>query len=176
MVTKAKPPSAAAAATVTEAVSPPPAVGAASGAQASSTRRKAPNRRKSPARLVKSKSTNKALGRIGEDLSCVYLKQHDYKILERNWRCKSGEADIIAYEGDTLVFVEVKTRSQTSCGLPEDAVTAKKRQRYEGIAINYLTRHSFPSSKVRFDVISITVFNELKAFLRHHRDAFASGE
>ena len=124
----------------------------------------------------KTKGHRKALGDAGEDLSCTYLEQNVFKLLERNWRCSSGEADIIARDEDTLVFIEVKTRSQPGCGLPEDAITARKRARYEDIAINYLMQHQFPSSKVRFDVISIILFSEQKAFLRHHRDAFSSYE
>ena len=122
------------------------------------------------------KGRRKALGEAGENLSCIYLEQNGFKLLERNWRCRSGEADIIAREEDTLVFIEVKTRSHSKCGLPEDSITARKRARYEDIAINYLMERQFPSSKVRFDVISIILFSEQKAFLRHHRDAFSSYE
>ncbi|MDR2672342.1 MAG: YraN family protein [Coriobacteriales bacterium] len=120
--------------------------------------------------------SNKSVGVAGEKLSCLYLEQNGFVILERNWRCKSGEADIIALESGTLVFIEVKTRSNANCGLPEDAVTHKKRIRYENIAMRYLMTHRHPSGKVRFDVISIVTFNKDKAFLRHHRDAFCAGE
>jgi putative endonuclease len=117
---------------------------------------------------------NQRLGRIGEDLSCTYLQEKEFKIIERNWTCKAGEADIIALDHDTLVFIEVKTRSTQYCGLPEDAVTQKKRTKYENIAIRYLATHHLPSSRVRFDVISLMVMDGQRAFLRHHRDAYCT--
>jgi putative endonuclease len=120
------------------------------------------------------KGANKQLGQMGEDLSCTYLLDNDFEIIERNWRCKAGEADIIAVENDTLVFIEVKTRATQSCGLPEDAVNQKKRTKYENIAIKYLATHDRPSSRVRFDVISLMVIENQKAFLRHHRDAYCT--
>ncbi|MDR3136404.1 MAG: YraN family protein [Coriobacteriales bacterium] len=152
----------------------------------SPVRSKASTRSKASANSIQSKdagtgeksaqTAGQSLGKVGEQLSSTYLEQNGFEILERNWRCKAGEADIIAFEDDTLVFIEVKTRSQSNCGLPEDAVTAQKRTRYENIAINYLMHHQLPTSKVRFDVISLLVFSEHKAFLRHHRDAFFSDE
>ena len=66
---------------------------------------------------------NLELGMRGEDVACLFLERRGLEILERNWRCKSGEADIIALDTDALVFVEVKTRSSESNGLPEEAVT-----------------------------------------------------
>ena len=78
---------------------------------------------------------NQKLGKIGEEMACHYLKNNDIEIIERNWKCRNGEADIIACEDDTLVFIEVKTRSKGYPGLPEYAVTAQKRARYEKIAV-----------------------------------------
>ncbi len=123
-----------------------------------------------------SKDTRKQLGARGEAVACLYLERQGIEILERNWRCQAGEADIIAREDDEIVFIEVKTRASLSAGLPEDSVTRQKRRKYEGIAIYYLSKADAPSSKVRFDVISITLVNEGRAFLRHHRDAFCSGD
>ena len=71
-------------------------------------------------------------GKYGEDLACVYLKKIGYKIVERNFRIRGGEIDIIAIDKQTLVYVEVKTRSSHRFGLPEEAVTYRK--------INFLTR------------------------------------
>lgn len=102
----------------------------------------------------------------------MYLADQGFIILERNWKCKSGEADIIALEKETLVFVEVKTRSEGSLGLPESAVTTQKRICYEKIAISYLMQTPRPSCQVRFDVIAVQMTGERQCLLRHHRDAF----
>ena len=120
--------------------------------------------------------SRKELGERGEEVACLYLKRKGIKVIERNWKCRSGEADIIARDGEDLVFVEVKSRASDANGLPEDAVTLKKRQRYERIALEYLFTHNLPSARVRFDVIALVLNNEGKAFLRHHRDAFGEGD
>jgi len=116
------------------------------------------------------------LGQKGEGFACDFLRRSDFRIVERNWRCPAGEADIIALEEDELVFIEVKTRTSLYKGFPEDAVTRKKRQRYELIAAYYLSDYSGPSRRIRFDVIAIILTGENQAFLKHHRDAFAFGD
>jgi putative endonuclease len=118
----------------------------------------------------------KLLGTRGEDIACHHLEQQGVAIIERNWKCQSGEADIIAREEDDLIFVEVKTRSSTSTGFPEEAVTREKRRKYERIAMEYLFTHNLPSARIRFDVMALLVADDGKAFLRHHRDAFCEGE
>ncbi|MDR2108868.1 MAG: YraN family protein [Coriobacteriales bacterium] len=115
------------------------------------------------------------LGRKGEELACTLLLRNGAEILERNWKCPAGEADIIAREDGELVFAEVKTRRNISSGFPEEAVTARKRARYERIALMYLANHDLPSSRVRFDVIAVTLISESKTMIRHHRDAFSAG-
>ena len=118
----------------------------------------------------------KELGERGEFFACTYLERQGIQVLDRNWRCKAGEADIIAIEDDDVVFLEVKTRRMnTETGLPEDAITAAKRKRYERIAESYLFHHDLPSARIRFDVIAISVSDDGKALLRHHRDAFCCG-
>ena len=119
-------------------------------------------------------SKKQELGKLGEDLACHYLTDNGVDILERNWKCKSGEADIIANEDDTLVFIEVKTRGEGFPGLPEYAVTQQKRTRYEKIATSYLVQNQRPSGRVRFDVVAIQMTGEKQCLLRHHRDAFAA--
>jgi putative endonuclease len=116
------------------------------------------------------------LGNRGEDIACTFLEGEGVRILERNWRCQAGEADVIAREGEDLVFVEVKTRSSDAAGFPEDAVNRRKRQRYEKIAMEYLFTHNLPSARVRFDVMSLLLSNDGKAFLRYHRDAYGVGD
>lgn len=116
-------------------------------------------------------------GDRGEEAAARYLKSQGYEIIERNWRCKEGEADIIAVDEDEIVFVEVKTRSNDGSGLPEEAVTRNKRRRYEGVALSYISENSWiRAAAVRFDVVSITLIGEDRAFLRHHRNAFGRGD
>lgn len=115
---------------------------------------------------------NKELGKRGEEAAARYLYLRGYEILERNWECFAGEADIIARDGDTLVFVEVKTRRNTEKGFPSEAVGAKKRKRYEKIALAYVEDYPELDVPVRFDVVSLVVVGKNKALLRHHINAF----
>ena len=116
------------------------------------------------------------LGKDGEELACTYLADNNAQIIERNWSCKAGEADIIAREGEDLAFIEVKTRSSVHAGFPEDAVTRRKRIKYEKIALLYLASHSQPTTRVRFDVIAVVMTGDNEALLCHHRDAFCMGD
>lgn len=114
------------------------------------------------------------LGKKGEDAAAKFLERREYEILERNWRCPAGEADIIALDGDTLVFIEVKTRSDIDKGFPEEAITKEKRSRYERISAYYLKQSDFTEISFRFDVIGILVLGNNKATLRHHINAFGT--
>ncbi len=97
-----------------------------------------------------------ALGHSGEDLAAVYLKRAGYRILERNHRTRLGEIDIIARDGDTLVFVEVKVRRSPSFGSAKAAVTAAKRRRLSMVALQYLKSPAGrPFSGARFDVVAV---------------------
>ncbi|MEG0323759.1 MAG: YraN family protein [Raoultibacter sp.] len=124
----------------------------------------------------KSTSHNKELGSRGEEAAVRFLERRGFEILERNWTCPAGEADIIAQDGCTLVFVEVKTRSNTDKGLPEEAVNKDKRTRYEHIATSFLRTYDTVDISVRFDVVSILAIAPDRAFLRHHVNAFSVGE
>lgn len=115
------------------------------------------------------------LGRRGERAAVRFLEAKDYEILDTNWTCFAGEADIVCLDGDTLCFVEVKTRRGTTTGFPEEAITSRKRARYEKIAGCYLKEHDLVDLRVRFDVISIMVIAENRAFLRMHINAFGDG-
>lgn len=115
---------------------------------------------------------NKTIGRKGEDAAKRYLQDKGYLILDRNWTCRMGEIDIVAKRDDTLVFIEVKTRTNIERGLPEDAVGAKKRRKYECIAAMYLQDHDYVDIAVRFDVIGILVIKNDRALVRHHVNAF----
>lgn len=120
---------------------------------------------------------NKELGRRGEEAAARYLYRRGYDILERNWTCQFGEADIIAKDSDdSLVFVEVKTRRDCDKGFPSEAVNAAKRDKYEKIALAYLKTYDVVDICVRFDVVSIVVISDDRALMRHHIGAFSAAE
>jgi putative endonuclease len=109
--------------------------------------------------------------RRGEALAVLFLRLKGYRIEARNWRCPLGELDIVAWDSDTLVFVEVKARSGTSAGTPEEAVDARKKARLVQLAEAYLARRHGPTPPCRFDVIAAEG-GGLFPRLRHLRAAF----
>ncbi|HYF83112.1 MAG TPA: YraN family protein [Clostridia bacterium] len=115
---------------------------------------------------------NKILGAFGEGLACEYLAESDYRVLERNFSCKVGEIDIIALQNDTVVFVEVKTRSSEKYGLPSEAVSAAKQKKIVKTALYYLQTNKLLDYMCRFDVIEILVDAENKYQINLIKDAF----
>lgn len=109
-------------------------------------------------------------GQKGEDLAASYLQQRGYKIIERNWKYKNKEIDIIAYEGQTLVFVEVKTRNGTSFGYPEEFVNSKKQRNIIFASEQYLweSRHK---GEIRYDIVAI-ILKENNTEIELIKDAF----
>lgn len=97
------------------------------------------------------------LGKQGEKLAVDFLKKRRYKIVEKNFRCKFGEIDIIALEGKTLVFVEVKTRSSHEFGCPQAGVTPRKKAQMAKVAFFYLQENRLFDRDARFDVVAIYV-------------------
>ena len=97
------------------------------------------------------------LGKIGEDLACAELQQRGYAILARRYRRRGGELDIIARDGRTIVFIEVKTREGCEFGAGGESVNGRKRRRMTDVALDYLARHRLTESPCRFDVVSIDV-------------------
>ncbi len=100
-----------------------------------------------------------ALGRRGEDLAHRYLRKRGYVIVARNYRLASGdgEADLIAWDGDTLVFVEVKSRETADFGPPERAIGEEKRRHLLRIAREYTRKTETPWERIRFDVMSVVL-------------------
>ena len=96
-----------------------------------------------------------ALGRRGEELAVEYLRAQGYRVIERNVRSRMGEIDVVARDGAVLCFIEVRTRSSTRFGWPEESVTALKRLRLARLAQGYLQRFRGPAGPVRFDVLSL---------------------
>jgi putative endonuclease len=95
------------------------------------------------------------LGKTGEDLACRELQRRGYAILARRYRTRLGEIDIIARDGATVVFVEVKAREGRAFGDAAEAVTAIKRRRLTQIALEYVMRYRLSHAPCRFDVVSI---------------------
>jgi putative endonuclease len=96
-----------------------------------------------------------ALGIAGENLACEALTGRGYAILARRYRTRVGEIDIVARDGGTLVFIEVKTRTSERFGRPVEAVTGWKRRRIVSMAQHFLTRHRLHGRPCRFDVVSV---------------------
>ncbi len=100
------------------------------------------------------KRTN--LGRLGEKIALLFLKDVGYSILEHNYRTRLGEIDIIAEDSGTLVFVEVKTRVGATFGHPYDAVTPKKQMQMSKVALGYIVENDGHKMDARFDVVGIS--------------------
>ncbi len=113
-----------------------------------------------------------ALGKKGEELAVHFLQQHGFSIITRNYRQKSGEIDIIAKEGECLVFVEVKTRNSLQYGQPFEAVTGRKQMQLSKIALDYLTRNNLLDHTCRFDVVSIVINTNDKTTIEHLPNCF----
>jgi putative endonuclease len=97
----------------------------------------------------------KKLGAKGEEIAVGYLKRLGYRILERNYCIKLGEIDIIAEQGADLVFIEVKTRSDTLFGSPFDSVTVTKQRQLSKVALAYMSKQNCHNRPARFDVVGI---------------------
>lgn len=117
-------------------------------------------------------ATNQELGARGEDLAVRHLEDIGLEVIERNWRHRSGELDIVARDGDTMVFVEVKTRSGIGYGTPAEAVTYTKQMRIRGLALYWLALQQGPWVQIRFDVIAIVVGRGDDPVITHVRAAF----
>jgi putative endonuclease len=135
-----------------------------------------------------------AVGRYGEDVAVRHLTDAGLVVLERNWRCRAGEIDIVARDGDVLVFCEVKTRTSDAFGGPAEAVSPAKMRRIRGLACQWLAaRRAVPAKAVtvgdtsapgwlrdavpadadlRFDVVSVRCPRRGPAAVEHLRGAF----
>ena len=100
-------------------------------------------------------TARQGLGRTGERLAAEALMSKGYRILERNFRCRQGEIDLVAEDEQDIIFVEVKTRRGVSFGLPEDAVTIRKRRKLVEVASNYLDLHTCSDRSWRIDVVAV---------------------
>ena len=96
-----------------------------------------------------------ALGKLGEDLAFEKIKRLGYKKIIRNYRCPLGEVDLIARDGETLVFIEIKTRKGTSTGRAKEAVDARKRRQLSKVALAYMKSNKCVETRARFDVVAV---------------------
>ena len=97
------------------------------------------------------------LGRYGEDLAYKKIKRLGYKKIIRNYRCSLGEVDLIAHDGDTLVFIEIKTRRGRPTGYAKEAVDARKKRQLSKVALSYMKSNDCTETRARFDVIAISI-------------------
>ena len=95
-------------------------------------------------------------GNLGEDAAARYLESRGLRVIERNWRHRQWELDLVCRDGDTVVFVEVKTRRAGGMGSPADGLTRAKRARLVKAAGQYLTKHDLWDAPCRFDLAGVT--------------------
>lgn len=114
------------------------------------------------------------IGKIGEDIACRYLKKNKHIIMDRNFRCRQGEIDIIAYDEEVkeLVFIEVKTRSSTKYGRPCEAVKRYKKNHIIDSAKYYNYKNKIENISIRFDVVEVFVCNS-NYKVNHIKQAFS---
>lgn len=114
----------------------------------------------------------KTLGQRGEDVAVKHLKRQGYRILDRNARFGKYEIDIIAREGDTVAFVEVKTRKPSEIADPEDNITLRKQSHIRAAAHEYIAREDDPETYYRFDVVAVLMPEDARPIVTLYRNAF----
>jgi putative endonuclease len=121
---------------------------------------------------MQEKGGNKSLGGIGESIATTYLRGKGFTIVERNFRCVCGEVDIVAREGRSIVFVEVKCRKNLEYGPPQLAITPFKQRQISKAALVWLCKRKLFDVDARFDVIAILLHEHDLPEIEHIRDAF----
>jgi putative endonuclease len=111
-------------------------------------------------------------GQQGEQMAAQFLLRQGYRIAQQNYRCREGEIDIIAWDGPTLVFIEVKTKGQTTFGAPQAMVHGHKQKKMVHVAMVYVQRHRLQDVNLRFDVVAITLFPGAPPEVTHVLGAF----
>ncbi len=115
-------------------------------------------------------------GDAGEQIAVSFLERLGYRIAARNYRLRTGETDIVAWDGSTLVFVEVKTKAQQKFGQPEEMVTRRKQLTLERVAMAYIQRHACQCTEIRFDVIAVQLEPNRAAEVTHIPAAFSPSD
>src|SRR5436190_20007143 len=114
----------------------------------------------------------KSLGQRGEEAAAKFLRKLGYIIVARGHRDRIGEIDLIAVDGRTVVFVEVKTRTSQDAGHPADAVDEDKQRQLTRLALAYMKRHDLLECSARFDVVAVTWPARGKPTIEHFKSAF----
>ena len=114
------------------------------------------------------------LGTVGEDLACAELEKLGYRVRERNYRTRFGEIDVVAMDGDTVVFVEVKTKTSGDFGDPVEEVTPQKQRQIVSMGEWYHSFNCASHTPCRFDVVAIDL-SLMPAKITHYKDAFRPG-
>jgi putative endonuclease len=116
------------------------------------------------------------LGLLGEEAASRFLKSKKFKILVSRYRCKYGEIDLVARDKDTLVFIEVKTRTSTDHGDPYEAVTIEKQKHMTKVALDYLRKIKNPEVPIRFDIVEVIMQLDKNPECSHFCDTFPLSE
>ncbi|NNV04017.1 YraN family protein [Brevibacillus sp. MCWH] len=114
----------------------------------------------------------RALGQRGEQIAALFLQQKGYRVIERNVRTRQGEIDLIAWDGDILVFVEVRTRTSTAYGTAAESVTWRKQRKLRELALAYLQHYEKSVPRFRFDVVAICCRPDQSPEIEHITHAF----
>ncbi|MGH4011298.1 MAG: YraN family protein [Pseudonocardiaceae bacterium] len=112
------------------------------------------------------------LGRRGEDLAAEYLTDAGLVVLSRNWRCRDGELDLVATDGERLVVCEVKTRSGTGYGEPSEGVTQAKAARIKRVTAAWLRAYRVGWCEIRFDVLAVLCPQDGPVTVEHLQGVF----
>lgn len=115
-----------------------------------------------------------SLGKLGENLACAALKQRGYAIIATRYRTRLGEIDVVARDGGTTVFIEVKSRAGDEFGGAAAAVTAWKQRKVSLMAMDYVARHRLEDTPCRFDVVTVDVFEGKPPRIEIYQHAFES--
>lgn len=113
--------------------------------------------------------SNQQIGRLGEDLATKHVTSLGWRIVARNWRCRAGEVDVIALDGPTLVFCEVKCRTGLGYGDPLEAITGHKMAKLRQLAHAWLAEHPHGGGPVRFDALGVLLQRGQRPTITHLR-------
>ncbi|WP_165384165.1 YraN family protein [Leucobacter triazinivorans] len=112
---------------------------------------------------------NQALGSRGESIAAAYLEERGFRIVQRNWRTRRGELDLIAVDSGVLVAVEVKTRSGAGYGHPFEAITARKALRLRQLLLEWARAHGSRARGLRVDAVGVVLRTDLEPCIEHLR-------
>ena len=121
---------------------------------------------------MKDKKYNKKIGSFGEMLVITYLENMNYEILDKNYKTKFGEIDIIVKDKKEYVFIEVKTRTSSKYGMPSEAVDFNKEKHIKKSSQVYVYLNNLENKYIRYDVIEVYFINKNKYYINHLKNNF----